>query len=361
MGPKRLITLLLVVLMSACGKEHETITPTVGPITESVYASGVVKARGQYMVYPTVSGTVSELLVHEGDTIKAGAPLLSIDDRGSSATSRSASAQVRLLEENSRESGPVLSQARESVVQARDKYILDSTNYARQQALWAQQIGSKNDLDQRELAFTTSKATYARAAKALDEARERLRTELDVARNNAAIAQAGNDDRTPRSLIDGRVYDLLVEPGELATPQKPVAVVGSATDLYLELEVDEYDIRSVKPGQVVHVEMDSHAGETFTAQVDRIIPLMDERSRTFKVEAHFTGRAPELFPNLTVEASIVLRVNEQALTIPAAYLVNGDHVLTSPDDSVAIKVGARDMERVEVLEGIDAGTVLYKP
>ena len=88
---------------------------------------------------------------------------------------------------------------------------------------------------------------------------------------------------------------------------------------------------------------------------------MDERSRTFRVEAHFTGQAPELFPNLSVEASIVLRVIEKALTIPAAYLVNGDHVLTSPEDSVVIKIGARDMERVEVLEGIDVNTVLYKP
>jgi multidrug efflux pump subunit AcrA (membrane-fusion protein) len=53
------IALSLASLLAACGEERETITPTVGPITESIYASGVVKAQGQYTVYPTVSGTVT--------------------------------------------------------------------------------------------------------------------------------------------------------------------------------------------------------------------------------------------------------------------------------------------------------------
>jgi hypothetical protein len=212
--------LSLVSLLAACGEERETITPTVGPITESIYASGVVKAQGQYTVYPTVSGTVTALLVQEGDTVKAGQALLSIDDRNSALGTRNAEAQLRLLEQNARDSGPVLSQLRQAVQQARDRYHVDSLNHARQQALWAQQIGSRNELDQRELAYTTSKAAYDRASEALVENRQRLRTELDVARNNAAISTAGNDDRTPRSLIEGIVYDLLIEPGELATTQK---------------------------------------------------------------------------------------------------------------------------------------------
>jgi len=353
--------LSLVSLLAACGEERETITPTVGPITESIYASGVVKAQGQYTVYPTVSGTVTALLVQEGDTVKAGQALLSIDDRNSALGTRNAEAQLRLLEQNARDSGPVLSQLRQAVQQARDRYHVDSLNHARQQALWAQQIGSRNELDQRELAYTTSKAAYDRASEALVENRQRLRTELDVARNNAAISTAGNDDRTPRSLIEGIVYDLLIEPGELATTQKALAIIGSATELYLELEVDEYDIRQVKPGLKAFITLDSYAGQAFAAEVTRIIPLMDERSRTFKVEARFTDRPPTLFPNLTAEASIVLRTKEQALTIPAGYLLEGDQVLTGPEERTSVTLGARDLEKVEILTGIDATTTLYKP
>ncbi|MBK7087126.1 MAG: efflux RND transporter periplasmic adaptor subunit [Flavobacteriales bacterium] len=353
--------LLACLLLIACGEKRETIIPTVGPITESVYASGVVKAEGQYQVFPMVNGTVTALLVNEGDTVVAGQPLLRIDDRSSSATARNADAQLRLLEQNASDRGPVLAQLREAVGQARDKYTVDSTNYARQQALWAQQIGSQNDLDQRELAYTTSKAAFVRASKALEETRERLRTELDVARNNLTISSAGNDDRTPRSLIDGIVYDLRIEPGELATTQKAVAVIGSASNLYLELEVDEYDITQVKPGQKAVISLDSYSGKAFGAEITRIIPIMDERSRTFRVEARFTEPPPMLFPFLTAEASIVLRTKEQALTIPAAYLIDGNYVLTGDDERTPVKVGARDLEKVEVLEGIDANTSLYKP
>ena len=199
-----------------------------------------------------------------------------------------------------------------------------------------------------------------RASKALVETRDRLRTELEVARNNATISAAGNDDRSPRSLIDGIVYDLMVEPGELATPQKPIAVVGSATDLYLELEVDEKDIATVQVGQKVLVTLELFEN-AFTAEVTRIIPLMDPRSRTFTVEARFTQRPPKLFPNITAEANIVLQEKEKAMTIPASYLVDGTNVLVGEDEHAAVRTGLHDLERVEIISGIDTATVLYKP
>ncbi len=352
---------MLVAFCAGCGKQQGTITPTVGSITESVYASGLVKARGQYQVYPTVSGTVLQLLVHEGDTVKAGQSLMRLDDRTSSYATSSADAQLRLLEANVREEGPVLTRLRATVDQARDKYTLDSTNYKRQQALWAQGVGSQAELDQRHLAFTTSKAAFDAARKALAESREQLRTELAVARNTAAASAAGSDDHRPKSLIDGIVYDLTIEPGELATPQRPVAVIGSAGDLYMELEVDEFDIRRVEPGQKVFITLDSYGKQAFGAEVSRIIPLMNERSRTFKVEAAFTQRPPVLYPNLTVEASIVIDTKEKAMLVPSPYIVDGHFVLTKPDEKTPVTIGARDLQQVEILEGITPGTKLYLP
>ncbi len=355
------LVLIFLLPLAACGGKDGAITPTVGPITESVYASGMVKARGQYQVYPTVNGTVLQLLVQEGDTVRAGQPLMRLDDRASSYASSSADAQLRLLEANVREDGPVLTRLRATVDQARDRYALDSANYKRQQALWAQGVGSRAELDQRQLAYTTSQAAYDAARKALAESREQLRTELAVARNTAAASAAGSDDHRPKSLINGIVYDLLIEPGELATPQRPVAVIGSAGELYLELEVDEFDIRRVKPGQRVYVTLDSYGKEPFAAEVARIIPLMNERSRTFKVEAVFTQGPPLLYPNLTAEASIVLRTKENALLVPSPYIVDGHYVLTGPDEKTPVTIGARDMQQVEILDGITEGTKLYPP
>lgn len=351
----------LAIGLAGCGNAPEHTTPTVGPITESVYASATVKARGQYQVFPTVSGVVLQRLVQEGDTVKAGQPLLRLDDRTSGHARGSADAQLHLLERNAQEDGPVLSRLHAAAEQAHDKFVLDSTNHARQQALWDQGIGSRNELDQRQLAYTSSRAAYEMAAKALAENRDRLRTELAVARNAAATAAVGDEDHQPRSLIDGVVYDLLIEPGEMATPQLPVAVIGSATDMYLELEVDEFDIRHIKPGQQVFVTLDSYGKQAFEARVTRIVPLMNERSRTFRVEAVFVEPPPRLYPNLTAEANIVLRTKEQALLIPAAYLVDDGYVITGNDERTPVTVGARDMEQVEITDGIDAHTTVYKP
>ncbi len=357
----RALFILALVCLTGCKEDENTITPTIGTITESVYASGIVKAAGQYQVIPSANGKLLALLVQEGDTVKAGQALMRIDDRTSSLSTSNAFAQLRNLERNVQDDGPVLGQLRTALDQARDKLAVDSANYMRQKALWEKEIGSRAEFDQRELAYNSSRSAYERAQKAITETRDKLRTELEVARNTVAINTAGNDDRTPRSLIDGIVYDLMIEPGELATTQKPVAVIGSATDLYLELEVDEYDIRQVKSGQLVYVTLDSYADQAFAAEITRIIPIMDERSRTLKVEAKFTDRPPTLYPNFTAEASIVLRTNENALTVPASYVVDDGFVLISAEERRAVTIGARDMQRVEILEGIDANTTLYKP
>lgn len=88
---------------------------------------------------------------------------------------------------------------------------------------------------------------------------------------------------------------------------------------------------------------------------------MNERSRTFTVEAVFKQSPPVLYPNLTVEANIVLARKERALTIPAAYLVDDRYVLVGQDERREVQLGLRDLQRVEVLSGIDSTTVILHP
>jgi hypothetical protein len=59
--------------------------------------------------------------------------------------------------------------------------------------------------------------------------------------------------------------------------------------------------------------------ESFEAIVDKIFPIMDARSRTFKIEAHFTS-ACKTISNLTAEANIIIQTKENTITIPRSYL-----------------------------------------
>ncbi|MCB0782583.1 MAG: efflux RND transporter periplasmic adaptor subunit, partial [Flavobacteriales bacterium] len=120
-------------------------------------------------------------------------------------------------------------------------------------------------------------------------------------------------------------------------------------------------IRQVKPGQTAYITLDSYNETAFEAEVTRIVPYMDERSRTFKVEARFIETPPTLYPNFTVETSIVLRTKDKALLVPAGYLVDGAFLMTGSDTPTPVTIGARDLENVKILEGIDANTKLYKP
>ena len=64
----------------ACSKKVEKTSPKIGDITESVYASGVVKSENQYQVFPKTNGILQNLFVEEGDLIQAQQVLFSISN-----------------------------------------------------------------------------------------------------------------------------------------------------------------------------------------------------------------------------------------------------------------------------------------
>jgi HlyD family secretion protein len=156
------------------------------------------------------------------------------------------------------------------------------------------------------------------------------------------------------------VYSLLKEKGEMVNTQSVIAIVGDANDFILELQVDEYDIAKIKIGQKVFINMDSYKGQVFEAKVSKINPIMNERSKSFLIEAVFTTKPPTLYPNLTTEANIVIQTKENALTIPRAYLIDEAYVLLENNQKVKVETGLKDYQKVEILRGVTANTVIYK-
>jgi multidrug efflux pump subunit AcrA (membrane-fusion protein) len=161
--------------------------------------------------------------------------------------------------------------------------------------------------------------------------------------------------------MNGVVYSLNKTKGELVSPQTPVAVIGDATNFILELQVDEYDILMVKNGLKVLVKLDSYKDKVFEAKVSRINPLMDERSKTFLVEAEFVVLPERLYPNITFEASILILSKSKAMLIPREYLLNDSMVLKVNGDTVFVKTGLKDYQKIEILSGITEEDELIRP
>lgn len=353
--------LILGLILASCSEKREQVRPTVGPITESVYASGALKAQEQYEVYSQVNGLLVFAYVTEGDLVQAGDPLFLIDDRASSLSTRNSELNVALLEKNVSGNSPVLAQLRAKRTAAEENLQIAEEAYLDGQRLAEQELLSENELEQRRLAFVTAETGLEAAIEAYEETRARLNTELEVARNELAISLAAKEDRTVRSLVDGMVYDVMLEKGELATTQSPLAVLGSADNFYIELQVDEYDIGKIEADQRVLITMDSYPGRLMEARITKVDPLMDERSRTFTVKAMFTNPPKRLYPHLTVEANIVIRTNQNALTIPSDFLLDDTHVLIGQEERSEIEIGLRDLQRIEVLSGLDSTSTVYKP
>jgi multidrug efflux pump subunit AcrA (membrane-fusion protein) len=166
---------------------------------------------------------------------------------------------------------------------------------------------------------------------------------------------------TVYSQLDGVVYNLLKEKGELVNQQTPLATLGQANEFLLEMQVDEFDIFKVREGLPVVVTMDSYPGRTFEAKISRVVPIMNERNKAFLVEAVFITMPEKLFPNVTFEANIVLQTKKDALLVPRRFFVNDTTLVNKDGKNVVVKIGLKDFQFAEVLSGISENEEIMLP
>jgi multidrug efflux pump subunit AcrA (membrane-fusion protein) len=355
------ISLSILIGLISCKKKPETYTVTTNDITESVYASGKVKAVEQYNLYSTVNGILQNIPVNIGDDVIKGQTILEIDNITSELNTQNARIALDLSAENNRTGSDKLEEIELNANLVLDKLLLDSALFFRQKKLWEQNIGSQIDFEQKKLAYTNSKLNYKTAQVRLAQLKTQLQNDLKRATVNYDITQKSVSDFFINSSINGRVYDILKDKGELVTPQTPLAIIGKADTFLLELEVDENDIIKINNGQKVYVTMDSYKEHILEASIDKIFPIMNERSRTFTVEAHFINPPKKLFPNLSAEANIIIQTKKNKITIPNNYIIDGKYVLIDKNEKREIKLGLNDFEKSEVLEGLKENDIIVKP
>ena len=240
-------------------------------------------------------------------------------------------------------------------------YMQSSILMERQRRLWDQQIGTRIELEQRELAYRNSIAAYEAAVSRYRDLQTQINLASEQSRNNLRMSKTVAGDFTIKSNMNGKVYSLFRNEGEMVNTQTPIAVIGGDGEFMLELQVDEYDIGKIVPGQKVLITMDSYKNEVFEAEVARILPLMNERTRSFTVEANFTKRPEALYPNLTTEANIILQTKEKAITIPRDYLINDSLVIMADGEKRKVVTGVMDFQKVEILSGLTTSDEIMKP
>jgi multidrug efflux pump subunit AcrA (membrane-fusion protein) len=356
---KRTTIIILLALLISCSDKLEKVKPIRENITESVYASGIVKSKNQYKVFSLANGLIDKVLVSEGDIVKKGEVLINLVNTSTELNTQNAklSADYAAVAANSEK----LDELKVGIEVARNKMDNDDLLYQKQKNLWAEQIGTQNELELRELTAKSSRNTFNSARLRFTNLQKQISFQANQAQKVLELAQKTNNDFSIKSEIDGKVYQLLMEEGEMVNSLSPVAIIGDHSAFLLELQVDEYDINSVKIGQKIALSMDSYKGQVFQCLVSKINPIMNERTKSFTIEARFMDPPKTLYPNLTCEANIIIQQKTKSITIPRAYLLEGNYVYLEKDKKTKVITGLKDYQKVEILEGITTNDYIYKP
>ncbi len=342
----------------SCKPKTEFIHPEVKNITESVYASGFIKSNNQYGVFGRTNGVIEKVFVTEGMRVKKGDIIFQLDNRNFKLATENA----RLASKASdyKINADKLNDAKKSVDLASKKLANDSLLFSRQKALWNQNIGSKVELEQKELNFENSKSAWKVSRTTYEDLKRQLKLVSEQSKNNLEIAKLMEDDYIIRSAVDGVVYKINKKKGEQINGSDAAAIIGT-DEFIIELNIDEFDIIKINKGQQVIIRMDSYKSQVFEAKIISIDPIMNIRIRSFQAEATFTKKPETLYPNLSVEANIVVNSKLNVLTIPRNYLLNDTTVILKGGKNQKVELGLADYDLVEVKDGLDKNSEIEIP
>lgn len=220
----------------------------VVPVVEE--AAGTVAAERRTTVSSRILAAVEAIEVRAGDTVERGQLL------------------VRLRDDDLRAR---VDEARRAVEAAQATRDHRANEFARARQLLAAGVVSQSEFDQAEEAARVAEAE-------LERARQILRT-AQINLTYAAID----------SPVSGRVVDRLVDPGDTATPGRPLLSLYDPTALRIEVPVRESLIAHLQPGAPLKVHLASHPAPV-EGVVDEIVPQAEAGSRTFLVKVGLPRR-----------------------------------------------------------------------
>jgi RND family efflux transporter MFP subunit len=336
--------------LGSCSEKIPTTSPTESAITESIYASGTIKSENQYSVFSKVNGIVEQVYVKAGDYVIKGSPILSIYNEAQRLTNENAKLNAEYYNFNS--NVKQLNELKNQIEIAKLKAQNDSAQFERQKKLRASNTGTDVEYEASQLKFQASEANYQTAITNYEEFKRKLDFNSSQAQRNVEISGLAAKDYTVYSEIEGIVYTINKEKGEMINIQSELAVIGDPKLFILEMQVDERDILKINLDQRVVITMESYGDQTFEAKITKIYPFMDTKSKTFKLEATFIKPPGTLYPNMNFEANIVVNEKSKTLLIPRKCLIDDGFVIRENGDTIPVVTGLKNYQQVEILSGL---------
>lgn len=241
-----------------------------------------------------IPGRIIEVLVKEGEQVKAGQAVARIDGREIAAQQAQAKAGVAVAKAKYEElvagSRPqeigqarfTVDQAQASVEQARANLDNAAKNYDRMQALYQQGAISSSQIDNAQTAYAVAKEVLRASQEGVNVAGEKLNLSVSGTREEAirgadaqlkqaeaaleAVAVLG-DYTTIVSPVAGTVALKSVNPGEVVAAAQPLFSIVDLSDVWVITRIEETKLAKIKVGQKAEYTIDGYPGQKFEGAV----------------------------------------------------------------------------------------------
>ncbi len=301
-------------------------------------STGTVHAKETAVLSAQVMGRIQQVMVHEGDSVRAGQTLVVLDD----VALRSA-----------------LEQAQASLKAAQNAQAAAQTNasLATSTLNRYKQLESEKSVSPQEMDEVSQRAEVAEANL------EAVRAQTDEARAQVNSAHTMLGYTRLDAPFSGIVTARMVDPGTMAAPGVPLIQVDRAGALQLQASVDESAVGAVHKGMKVQVAIDGAGPTSMTGTVAEILPAADPTSHSFLVKIDLPS-ATQLRAGMYGTAEFA-NGTRQAILIPrSAAVIRGSLACAYILDGQGIAqlryltLGTGQGDLIEVLSGISSGEKL---
>ncbi|MCO6060333.1 efflux RND transporter periplasmic adaptor subunit [Pseudomonas sp. MOB-449] len=283
----------------------EIAEPQRALVRDELVTFGSLRSDESVMIRPEVEGRVASLHFREGQMVKGGDLLVSLDD----AIARAELAQARA------------------------------------------------NLDLAEKSFQRAKMLFTRGASNA-QAQDESMSQEQAARASLALAQARLDKTQIRAPYDGTLGLRQVSVGDYLSAGQDVVNLEVLDPLKVDFRIPQKAVSQVSLGQTVELGLDAYPGERFRGEIIALNPRLDEVGRSQAIRAQVGNRDHRLKPGQFVKVSVILAERPQALLIPEeAVMPVGQQLFVNlvVDGKVErrpIKIGQRLRGKAEVREGL---------
>ena len=354
------------------GPEVALVPVSQGDLVQNIVASGHVQNPNRLEISSQITSTVASVAVREGDAVRQGQLLVTLNDQEANAALLSARASVAIAREHLRQLTEVNAKvATHAHEQSQTNFKNAQDNLDRSNALHERGFIGQAARDEAERLMRNARA-QSMISQAQSSSLQAQGSEINGAQANLQLALSSLDAakakwsyvriHAPRS---GVLIFRNVEAGDLVSPGKQLFVLSPKGVPELVVQIDEKNMKWVRVGQSAIASADAYPDQKFKARVVFINPAVDALRGSVEIKLSVIDPPDFLTQDMTVTVDIEVAKHLAVMNIPLSAV----HT-TAPGQGwvlryrqghlqkVDVGLGLQGKGRVEILSGLLSSDLL---